>query len=73
MIIKDNVNQLGDYEYDDLRDSEELYQGEIEVNDLNKEKQQAGYNGSNVMACNPVNEALENKTSFWSKLISWWS
>jgi hypothetical protein len=73
IIIKDTVNQLGDYEYDDLRNSEEINQGEIEVIDLDKEKQQAGNNGSNVMAGESENEALANKTSFWSKLKSWWS
>ena len=42
IIIKDTVNELGDYEYDDLRSQEEIQQGEIEVIDLDKEKQQAG-------------------------------
>jgi len=42
IIIKDTVNELGDYEYDDLRNQEERNQGEIEVIDLDKEKQQVG-------------------------------
>jgi len=38
IVIKDAVNDLGDYEYDDLRNQEEIKQGEIEVIDLDKEK-----------------------------------
>lgn len=73
IIIKDTVNELGDYEYDDLRNQEEKNQGEIEVIDLDKEKQQAGNNGSNAMAGKQVNETINNKSNFWDKLKSLWS
>jgi hypothetical protein len=36
IIIKDSINELGDYEYDDLRNQDEISQGEIEDIDLNK-------------------------------------
>ncbi|XLS28901.1 hypothetical protein ACJD0Z_17105 [Flavobacteriaceae bacterium M23B6Z8] len=42
IIIKDTVNELGDYEYDDLRDQEEINQGEIEVVDLDKKEKKKG-------------------------------
>ncbi|MEH0152583.1 hypothetical protein V6R21_00475 [Limibacter armeniacum] len=38
IIIKDTINELGYYEYDDLRNQEEIDQGEIEVIDLDKQK-----------------------------------
>lgn len=72
IIIKNTVNELGDYEYDDLRNQEEINQGEIEVIDLNKQKQQAGNNGSNAMAGKQVNETIDTKSNFWTKLKSWW-
>ena len=43
IIIKDTVNELGDYEYDDLRDQEEINQGEIEVIDLDKKEKKKGW------------------------------
>ena len=73
IIIKDSVNELGDYEYDDLRNKEEIKQGEIEVIDLDKEKQQSGNNGLNAMAGMQVNETLNRKSNFWAKLKNWWS
>ena len=44
IIIKDAINEFGDYEYDDLRNQEEIAQGEIEVINLNKNKLQSGTN-----------------------------
>jgi hypothetical protein len=38
IIIKNTVNELGDYEYDDLRSRTEIEQGEIEVIDLDKKE-----------------------------------
>ena len=73
IIIKDSVDELGDYEYEDLRNKEEINQGEIEVIDLDKEKKQAGNNGSNAMAGKQVNETVNSKSNFWAKLKSWWS
>ncbi len=73
IIIKDTVNELGDYEYDDLRNQEEISQGEIVVIDLDKEKQQAHNNGSNAMAGKQVNETINSKSNFWAKLKSLWS
>ncbi|AFM05566.1 hypothetical protein Fleli_3235 [Bernardetia litoralis DSM 6794] len=32
IIIKDSINEYGNYEYEDLRNKEEIEQGEIEVN-----------------------------------------
>jgi len=43
IIIKDTVNELGDYEYDDFRNQEEIIQGEIEVIDLDKNKKKKGW------------------------------
>jgi len=43
IIIKDTVNELGDYEYDDFRNQEEINQGEIEVIDLDKNKKKKGW------------------------------
>ena len=43
IIIKDTVNELGDYEYDDLRNQEEINQGEIEVIDLDKKEKKKGW------------------------------
>lgn len=73
IIIKDTVNELGDYEYDDLRNQEEISQGEIAVIDLDKEKQQAPNNGSNAMVGKHVYETINSKSNFWAKLKSLWS
>tara|TARA_R110002050_G_scaffold7554_1_gene29017 strand:+ start:12 stop:659 length:648 start_codon:yes stop_codon:yes gene_type:complete len=43
IIIKDTVNELGDYEYDDLRNQEEINQGEIEVIELDKKEKKKGW------------------------------
>lgn len=53
IIIKNTLNELGDYEYVDLRSQEEINQGEIEIIDIDKEKQQASNDGSNAMAGKP--------------------
>lgn len=42
IVIKDTVNELGDYEYDDLRNQREINQGEIEVIDLGKKEKKKG-------------------------------
>jgi hypothetical protein len=38
IIIRNSVDELGNYEYDDFRNQEEINQGDIEVIDLDKEK-----------------------------------
>jgi len=43
IIIKDTVNEIGDYEYDDLRNQEEISQGEIEVINLDKKEKNKGW------------------------------
>jgi hypothetical protein len=73
IIIKDSINELGEYEYDDLRDQEEIKQGEIEVIDLDKGKRQARNNGSTPTDGEQANETINNKSTFWSKMKSLWS
>ena len=72
IIIKDTVNELGAYEYDYLRNQEEINQGKIDVVDLDNEQQQAGNNVSNAWAGKQVNETMNNKSNFWAKLKSLW-
>lgn len=72
IVFKDTSNELGDYEYDDLRTQEEINQGEIEIINLDKEKQQAGTNTSNAMAGEQENLTFKHKSNFWSKLKGFW-
>lgn len=74
IIIKNTVNELGNYEYNDLRNQDEINQGEMEMIDLDREKEQeqADNNGSNTTG-ESQNENLNQKNNFWSKLKSWWS
>jgi len=57
IIIKNTVNEFGSYEYDDLRNQEEIIQGEIEVLDLEEGKKQLS----------------KSKSNFWSNLKNWLS
>ena len=42
IIIKDTLHELGDYQYDDLRNQEERNQGEVEVMNLDKKGKKKG-------------------------------
>lgn len=43
IIIKDTVHELGNYQYDDLRNQEERNQGEVEVMNLDKKGKKKGW------------------------------
>lgn len=57
IIIKDTVNELGNYEFEDLRTKEEVLQGEVEAIDLDKQ---------------PNKQVNKRKSSFWSRIKNWW-
>jgi hypothetical protein len=63
IIIKNSLNERGEFQYDDLRNEEEIKQGEVEVAQLDKRDAHGIQN----------KKILKKKQSFWSNLKTWWS